>query len=925
MRVVTTLFGLSFLLTAGMACSTACPEGSYEGDDGLCHLEDSDSETTPLADSTAPGDSSAPEDSSVPEDTAKPKDTADTGDTGTGVVPVEGISSRLGVRDYGFAFWPGNHWTNWGSYDDTQYIQTGYYGLALDIGAWSFDHFGIIDAETTVDDALQQDNSVITDLPTASLSYSVTNNGFSHAAEGFYNPDGSSTNPSQIIDMGRFMQRTEIPQVGYTGSSLSGSLQVASMPRHLVLTHRVDNYDKISSLDVNIELSGDAVSRYANTAWLDGTRAVSITDDDGNGWSFIIPEQDGLTGTISRGVDGSLTFTGSQSSGTLSQVSVSVIAIPSNAVTETQRSVWLDPADQITVQYAQKMRDGSAAEDLVTAEFDPERGVYLISLRDLSAVGAPGSADWSNPDNHNWYNRHRLVIDNNSSETLTVPLAFDGGNNAAFYIVGGSPMLRDASGEPTGVPVQISKNWHESPFWYHLYSTMELEPGTHELEHTFAHSKWGDAYAAAHAQLSLIGWGSATHGDQQWDESSLGAFGESVTYDPDLTLSRSMVDDVRPFQVDASGEWGWTGNVGGANFLVYAPSEGYTSLIDHQLGRLRTHYAYNGPNLTNVTYAGISRDGKIQANLTAQLGRTDDLIRVYYHLEYTFLEDVNYDRLALFQVAADRYADNGFTRYAYGDASGAILDADIPDHDTTGYASESDRGIALTGESPWVMLYASDRDDSASLYEHLGNVGFVIRSYEATIGGVKTTTPHINIAQTNNLSYSQMSFELGVPYDASSPVVPAGSVVHATVEYLVPPSDKDAYYGESDHLTAMASGQFNTTDMLHALATGNQLEITAKVGTLARTSPVELDAAVGETAVQFTLTGGLGYTPVTIHGLARPDGWMLEELVKGSWERVDQSVEGNDYWQAYDNTAKESFELTFNLHNRETTEYRLVR
>ena len=47
---------------------------------------------------------------------------------------------------------------------------------------------------------------------------------------------------------------------------------------------------------------------------------------------------------------------------------------------------------------------------------------------------------------------------------------------------------------------------------------------------TFAHSKWGEAHAAAHTQLSLIGWGR----NQQWDESSLGSFGESVTYDPDL-------------------------------------------------------------------------------------------------------------------------------------------------------------------------------------------------------------------------------------------------------------------------------------------------------------------------------------------------------------------------------------------------------
>ena len=44
-----------------------------------------------------------------------------------------------------------------------------------------------------------------------------------------------------------------------------------------------------------------------------------------------------------------------------------------------------------------------------------------------------------------------------------------------------------------------------------------------------------------------------------------------------------------------------------------------------------------------------------------------------------------------------------------------------------------------------------------------------------------------------------------------------------------------------------------------------------------------------------------------------------------SWERVDQSVEGSDYWQAYDDAATGSFELVFNVYNRGTTEYRLVR
>ena len=191
-----------------------------------------------------------------------------------------------------------------------------------------------------------------------------------------------------------------------------------------------------------------------------------------------------------------------------------------------------------------------------------------------------------------------MRISHSNPTPLSVPVALEGGNNAAFYIVGGSPLWRDVGGEPMGAPIQISKNWHETPFWYHLYSALELPAGDHELELTFAHAKWGNAYAAAHSQLSLVGWGT----NQQWDESSLGAFGESITYDPDLTLNRSMVDDVRPLLVDAGSKWGWTGNVGGADFLTYVDNQG----TDQRLSRMKTHYAMTGPNLTCLLYTSPS-------------------------------------------------------------------------------------------------------------------------------------------------------------------------------------------------------------------------------------------------------------------------------------------------------------------------------
>ena len=91
-----------------------------------------------------------------------------------------------------------------------------------------------------------------------------------------------------------------------------------------------------------------------------------------------------------------------------------------------------------------------------------------------------------------------------------------------------------------------------------------------------------------------------------------------------------------------------------------------------------------------------------------------------------------------------------------------------------------------------------------------------------------------------------------------------------------------------------------------------------------RVQPVEIEATAEAVATQFRLNGGLGYVPVTIKGLARPDGWRLEQRIGGGWQRVDQSVEGNDYWQALDR-GTDGFSLVFNLHNRGQHEYRLIR
>jgi hypothetical protein len=66
------------------------------------------------------------------------------------------------------------------------------------------------------------------------------------------------------------------------------------------------------------------------------------------------------------------------------------------------------------------------------------------------------------------------------------------------------------TGEPVGIPVQISKNWHDTMLgyaWYHLYTGVTVPAnGNLTLEFCMANSKWGKAYAVSHSQLCLIGY-----------------------------------------------------------------------------------------------------------------------------------------------------------------------------------------------------------------------------------------------------------------------------------------------------------------------------------------------------------------------------------------------------------------------------------
>jgi hypothetical protein len=837
--------------------------------------------------------------------------------------------------DHVYSYWPTNFrpWPTWPSYSTERHVNSGTYGLSFDVTSGELTRLGALQGSVSgAAGSLVLDNQVVEALPAMSVSYDVELSGGVHPATSFLGTDGSASNPSRLIDGGRFMQRVDIPAVSYASApDLAGSVQLVTMPRHLVLTHRTETVTaETSNVSARVHLSGPAIDALTEVTVLEANRAVRMVDGAGDGWILIIPEVAGATAAIELPAEGGVTATRTVSQLDAGQtLAVSLLALPTQGLTDAQVDAYLHPGTTVRVQFAQQDRSGVDAEPIADAVFDPERGAYLVELDLNTSVGAPTYPNWSDPNHQTWYNRHRVVLQSESGEAVSIPVALDLEGSVIASITGGSAMFRDSQGEPLGLPVQISKNWHETQpvtrRWYHFYSTPFLpQGGRHELEFTIARAKWGSSFAASHAQLSLVGWGT----NQQWDESALGCWGESVTYDPDLTLGRSMIDDVRPFLVQSQQLYNWTGNVGGADFLVYKPA----GAAKDRLGRLRTLYQSPGPNLTDVVYAGVTLDGKIESSLRTRLGRGDDVLRVLYDLEYTILEAVTYDRLAFFQVAADNYSDNGFSRIAYGNAAAVVVDVASTPTGSVGYASAADRGISLSGDAPWVLLYGN-LNSGGSLPEEFADVGFVVRDYELNVGGSLTTTPHINLVHTNNWGqHPQIGFELGVPYNPASPVLPAGTTLRATVEYLVLPADKTRYYGSSPDLLAAPDPDFGTPELMRTLAGGNSVEVQMAVGTLLRTHPISIAVSSnpsrtsgGEVWAEFDLTGGFGFVPMIFEGLDRHDGWRLERQFSGSWTGLGQEVEGNDYWQAEYDPSTKSYRLVFNVDNTGTTSYRLVR
>ncbi len=537
--------------------------------------------------------------------------------------------------------------------------------------------------------------------------------------------------------------------------------------------------------------------------------------------------------------------------------------------------------------------DAQHGSTALPAGYDPILGGYVIDLPE---------EHWNIAEQLDRLDRFPVSVENTSDEPITVPLifAFSGGFQG---ITGMCPMLRDATGQPTGIPVQISKNWHkhkDQPMlyeggWFHAITQVPLAPReVWRGELAIAYARWGGVPSVSHAQLSLIGWG----GNQRWDQCAIGSFGESICYDPDVSLNRSMIDDVRPLMLRSmnDGQWEWTHNVGGGDFLVYHDAAGAKQFLT----RVKTAYLAHGPNLSHVVYAGTTADGKIDARIDVQSPRSDDINRTYHRVRYDVRAATPFKRLALYQLGADHYNDHQFTTIAHGNADGLTEQWET----ARGGKRYLREAFACDGDAPWLALLGGLRPEALTKGAWADRA-LVVRAWKARIGGKDVPTPFAAVYGTENGPHSA-NIEL-VPPPGTTELLP-GDFVEAEIELLILPQRADDYYGPNTALKEALTTHGGTWKLADQFAKANDLKVDVQRGTLRRKLPVEIEVDADQRA-EFTISGGAGYVPISFHGLTSPTGHKL--LLNGT--PVDQSVHGNDFWQTELDPVTRKYTLTYNV------------
>jgi hypothetical protein len=476
-------------------------------------------------------------------------------------------------------------------------------------------------------------------------------------------------------------------------------------------------------------------------------------------------------------------------------------------------------------------------------------------------------------------------------------------------------MLCDKEGRPTGIPVQLSKNWHYEAMGAYLmaYTSLPVKPGRTEYLLRVAYGFYGTLPSASHSQLSLIGY-SGKGGNGRWDQLAIGCWGETFCLDMDMSLVDITITDVRMLMArnGKTGKmWGWTDAGWGGDWL------GMTNSLGAKLAfrDLKTAYVSQGPCLTDVRYDGFyGANREVGLKAQVQTLRTDDHARTFNHLKYTFRTDSHVDGVWFFKMG--RTYNYVTPQIAYGNKDGLLSEQNVPAN-LKPQDLFVDR-VTLTGAGPWWVAFPGARHTNTGARNTsdkdwgTGSRALVIRSYQATIGGKIFTNPTISMP-VHNVQKDEGGLDLDLllvaPKDVSK--FSPGDTVEFDAEWITLPRVADDYYGPNEAFRKHLAENPTSWKTTYREAVGNDLQVIAHGGKVLNRYPIVIHTEAP--AVDITIKGGVGFVPIRFEGLTSIKDVALFEVVDKKEIRLNQSVHGNDFWQADYHESARTYALTYNL------------
>ncbi|WP_281614771.1 hypothetical protein [Flammeovirga sp. SubArs3] len=512
--------------------------------------------------------------------------------------------------------------------------------------------------------------------------------------------------------------------------------------------------------------------------------------------------------------------------------------------------------------------------------------------------------------------RTQLVLENTTNKVQFERLIFEK-SETVKDITGCSIILRDKEGFPTGIPIQLSKNWHNNYYskymgpWIRGFTMVAIPPNKSvELEISRVSGYWGSLPAVSHSQLSLCAWGNKTATSHQlWEETAVGAFGESICYEPNGGLTKSMITDVRPLFVRSTDKnvaapkmYDWTPNVGGGDFLRYYDMEGNLK----QIKQMKVNYIRNCPNLSEVVYTGKTENDEADYKLTTHIIRSNDYLRAYYHVELTVNKTFEFSRLAIAQFGSETYAFSHENNFGYGNEYGILLDIEN-ERDKTGY---SIKNIDAPGAAPWASMHNAE-NPMPDKYGTWANRGLVLREWKSIIDG-ELVKPQFStfVHYSSKIKKNVTLIELNFPHDIRA--LNQGDVIDAVIELCILPNEPDSYYGDNENFKEFMKEAANTWKPMFREAYQNTQKLNIKKGKLVRRTPLMIDAEDDEVVVD--ISNGVGYVPVTISNISNYKKFRAIITKNGDFINLkDQEKFGNDYWQTDYNPESKTWEVTYSI------------